>query len=288
MFGISHKFSPEALIAKVTNIARQYAGKPIVIVFPEAVLGEKSLPRTVTKATAQQLSTIANEHGQLLIGYSVIEKGVNIIINAGYLIQSHREPQGYQVYAKATTYRSGREQTVFDEEIAYKNGIKPILNAARTFQRARRIKSFPTTTFNGQKVMLQICADSGKAGATTQTLKDTHHFDQRKGDIDLLLVPAAGLTVDLEGIRQNLKPEGKAIVIDRIFSERVRVIDHHQLRSYYSSQEIQLFRRRPTSSKTVNLGKLKTRLGKVKFRLQFPFVKKMEESKKFTRLKRAS
>lgn len=161
VIGVNKTYSnAQKFASKVKQLADRYAGKPLVILFPESVLGKKPLARSEGKKLARQLHEIASSHGNLHIAYSSLEHTHNrFLSNSGYLIAPRKvaNPRkssgllGYQVYPKLTTYDNGRDVTDYDTARIARNvksfhGGDPFVYAAhldKIYRRSLKCLIFP-------------------------------------------------------------------------------------------------------------------------------------------------
>lgn len=217
--------SAQQLINEIRNTVQEFKGKPLVILFPETVLGNTPISRINGKTIAKLIAPILTIHGNAAVSYSVFEhrkgikgKGKNpLITNTGYLIfpQSKQNLVGYKAYPKITTYYKGKSLTRGDTEVITKNSKQTkVKKAKEKFHRlAGKIKSFPRITFKGKTIEMRICAD-----ATNQEEMDMHPAKKSKQQSHLILVPAEDLTIkpnELYQLTKKLVDGGIALILDK-------------------------------------------------------------------------
>jgi hypothetical protein len=208
---------------------RKVEGKPVIFLFPEAVLHLHSITRQQGKKLAVDINRILSEHGNAFAAYSVYErrtgksfsrktnsKNVNpLITNSGYLIKpfGKTNPEKYLVYPKVTV-RTGGKLTGLDS-IVVKNEAKKRFQEANELWNILASKvtpSFPRIKIAGKDVELRVCAD-------VRSAKDIWKVPARKkqNPAHLILVPAFGLELwarNLSHLTKHLHHNGMAVIAD--------------------------------------------------------------------------
>lgn len=186
-------------------------GKPVVIVFPEAVLGSKPVYRQQTKQWIASIAPYLERHGKAYVFLSVLEhapKG-KLVTNTGYLIEPPNNNGGrvhWQAYAK-------KQLTFLDHEIIKgigKFGDK-IKKAEERWKKTRnRFEPsfrFPRVKINSKDVELRVCGDVR---------------EPVRSKTDVLIVPANGLLSRVQSLPEQqvitsaIKKNGIAIVNDSL------------------------------------------------------------------------
>jgi predicted amidohydrolase len=231
----------EQLSAEVMNALETVQRQPLLIVFPEAALGEKTVKREQTKKWIASLMPLLRRHGNAHLFLSVWEKNpAGIITNSGYLV----EPSGkYQVYPKYA-------MRIEDENILRKNSAAPntyvrwrsreMRNMEHNIEAGSLGYSYPQVVIRdakgrNQTVELRICMDLKMPG---------------KSPAHVVVVPAMGLGINFPLIggdallARALQKNGYALVHDihrdnRVESNRVTM----QQPPFYSVRRVHGIRR---------------------------------------------
>jgi len=245
------------LVDKVKAELGAFRGKPVVLLFPEAVLGRTNpngvlipllIERKKGKELAQELHRLAARHGQAYIAYSALESfperasakqkrlpdgslrqalepnDYSGAVNAGYLISPKKEPIGYQVYPKLTTYTGGTRLTKLHENQLVWHYYNLEKLAERVSRRAAKVKRFPEVLIGGKRVQMRVCSDasaqkdlSGKGPYRGSFSVQDFHRARESEQVHLLLVPSQGnyfVQADLEHIVHSLMPKGIGVAAD--------------------------------------------------------------------------
>ncbi|MFA5125946.1 MAG: hypothetical protein WC462_03005 [archaeon] len=200
---------------------KKYQGKPVVFVFPEAILGEKAITRLEGKAFVTKINQLLAQHGNAFAFFSIIEKigkptNARSISNTGYIVTPSRKKPWF-VYPKLYRIPEGKGHSlqVYDSTILGKNAPKKSSEVhkllTRWVARAEKIKGFPQVRINGKDIQLRICSD----------IHHNYLFDlpvgKSKRKADLVLVPARGLHFEqqhMNYIAPILKKRGVVAIVD--------------------------------------------------------------------------
>ncbi|MDD5163391.1 MAG: hypothetical protein PHD95_04245 [Candidatus ainarchaeum sp.] len=212
----------EEMTGTVRRVLGSNLGKPTIIVFPEAAMGEVAVSRNETKQWLRTVQTLAKQHGNGYIFLSVLEQvpKKDTVTNTGYLVgpkalnPESGKPMHWSAYSKYILPRFDKSQIRQSQNPkaafrhwnrrAERKGHKKFLaRKVLSFQWSDHVFKFPRITINGKIVELRVCAD-------------INAFNHSKADI--LIVPACGL-FPLSGgnrrrMRQALSTKGFAIVND--------------------------------------------------------------------------
>ncbi len=224
--------SSQQLINEVRTTVHEFKGKPLIILFPEAVLGNTPISRINGKVIAKLITPILSIHGKASVSYSVFEhrKGKTekrknpLITNTGYLIfpQTKQNLSGYKAYPKLATYNQGKNLTQGETEVIARNSRGNKKEAKKKFYKlAKKIKSFPRIEFKGKTIEMRVCAD-----ITNQREMDLHPAKKSNKKTHLILVPAEGLNIrpnDLFDITKKLAKGGIALILDKAKKKAVIV-----------------------------------------------------------------
>jgi len=215
---------------------KKYIGRPIAFVFPEAVLGEKAIPRTEGKMFVSRINKLLAQHGNAFAFFSVIEKigkptNARSISNTGYIVTPSRKKPWF-VYPKLYRIPEGKGHSlqVYDSLILGHNAPKKSSEVhkllTRWVARAEKIKGFPQVRINGKDIQLRICSD----------IHHNYLFDlpvgKSKRKADLVLVPARGLHFEqqhMNYVAPILKKRGVVAIVD---GDKARV-------NYFAKRKIQ-------------------------------------------------
>lgn len=214
----------DQMTKQVHSILQRIAAKPVVIIFPEWVLGEEPVPRIETKEWLASIQPRLRKHGQGFLFFSVLENAPlkKTVTNTGYLVEPF--PQGIR-------RQTGRSWMAYPK-IVLAHGDRLVLHNTRRRkaaerhwnQRADRLATrmerlvafgnttpvysqfqFPRTVINGKTIELRVCLDVGE-------------FNRHPADV--IVVPSWGLDAPLqhdatlEAIYNSLKRDGFAIIND--------------------------------------------------------------------------
>jgi predicted amidohydrolase len=221
--------TPEEIELAAYKVLHEFKGKPVVLLFPEAVLsmfGRSRTKRRDGKVFARELHAIAAEHGNAFIAYSVVEEGRHTLFNSGYVITPYKKNHlGYMVYPKIRTYNNAFKQTDFDSSLVESHGFNTENNAQRVARAAKRVKSFPNFKINGHDVQFRVCAD---ADFHISERSDPIPKNMRKAQKPtLLLVSASNLKHNPEHIARLFLYGGIAVINDKVLG--VNTIRKHNL-----------------------------------------------------------
>ena len=246
---------PEDMIRKAEQELKEFAGKTVILLFPEAAIGRiekdeqqsrrlipKAIERDAGKRLANKLHELASKHGSAHIAYSVIERLHNAPgqvrraeTNSGYLIMPRKEHnRGYKVYSKFTTYKMGTRLTYFDKDnISRSFSEEEIAQMAK--RRAGFLKNFPETMVHGKRVQLRVCSDAADQKPKNKTrgvvtdyyMAQDYHPARETKDIHLILSPSRGNAFsekDKEFIARRLAPEGMLVKSDAVRNHEAHVL----------------------------------------------------------------
>jgi hypothetical protein len=203
------------LLLALRSTVKDFSGKPLIVVFPEVVLGEHATHRSVTKNLAAEINSILSSHGNAFVFMSLFERmgrgEKSRYSNTGYIVTPSRKKR-WIVYPKISTMTNMDYEII--ESTAYKSSSVNNL-ISHWAKRASKIRSFPQIHLEGKTIQLRVCADIYHPDLYNSFSAQFKHTTP-----DLVIVPASGLK-SRNVVERNrthwstrVTREGGALVVD--------------------------------------------------------------------------
>jgi len=198
---------------------RSYPKRPLVLLFPESILGSEPISRIASKRFLSRINSALSKHGNAFVFFSLLEHtGRGKHSNTGYIVTPSRTKK-WQAYPKVAYWPRQKDKvgyngapTDYDVKIVRNSYGSVEDQFDHWVKRAQKIPDFPRIDLNGKTFELRICADLFQPKKVGKI-----RAGKKRRNVDVVVVPARGLDQSDIDPRKNgvfLNDGGSIITVD--------------------------------------------------------------------------